>query len=400
MADAHLTDEELLDAPDAHPHLEACPGCRERREGLGRLARLLSEPDAVPRPVWPDWRAPEARARHRARAWASAAAACLLAALAWQFLGNPGASAPPAVPAEAALLQRWVQGEAPAHGVPLYLTPDCRVTLSKGSHASVRSEGAGILLRLEAGGLAWMNLGWTRISVETPFGVLQQAPGEALEAEIALMSSEPSGKGLADLLFKEASAADRPKGEVEGPCLVVGLRRGALTLERPEGPPIAMQAGQQMTVTSGGHSLRAIVPSAGPEERRAVVLNPAVPLEISGEPASLPFPGFPAGPDLPAGSGMAWEVEVMAAAPASLGVAFETAGRLRLWHLGPELGSGQWRRLRVVAREGWAQGWVDGRMLMSTDCAAESLQDSPCDRPGLVVWGSARLRQVKGEVLP
>lgn len=120
------------------------------------------------------------------------------------------------------------------------------------------------------------------------------------------------------------------------------------------------------------------------------------PLTISGNPASFPFPVLP-------GGSYAWEMEVrVPVASSSLGVAFETGGKLRLWHLGSETWAdpARWQRLRVLVRGDWAEVWADGRLLFSTEQAPRRFQDAPVSRPGLVVWGSAQVRQIRGGLLP
>lgn len=386
MPDGHLSPETLgylLEEGSAHPHLAGCTACRTELDALRQTARRLAP--RVPEPSAARWGQAEAAlagtsaaaaGRRRLARWAprvGSVAAGLLLALVWALLrGTPpapqGTAAPPAT----------LKGD----GGPLYLSPDCWTALDPGARAIQ----AGDVLRLESGRVTLCNLGWRQVSVETPLGTLRGAPGEPVQAEIRVSVPDRS---LASLFLGSAQAGDARELELE-----VSVRLGILRLETPGRPPVEIAAGRRMSLPAGGEVCWGDVPKAVAPAWILQRLDP--PLVLSGNPASFPFPALPVGDYV-------WEMEVQAqAASSSLGVAFETGGRLRLWHLGSEPwdGPARWQLLRVSVRGDWAEVWADGRLLFSTGQAARRFQDAPVAKPGLVVWGSAQVRQIRGGPLP
>ncbi len=378
MPDVHLSPEtlgELLEAGASHPHLAACPDCQATLDALRQTARKLTPP--VPEPRWREVEAAlagpateAARKRRLARRmpWA-AVAAILLLALAWPLLRS-SPPAPQVTPLPAAPEERGT----------LRFSPDCWAVLDPGTRA-VR---AGDVLRLDSGRVALTNLGWKSLSVETPLGILRGVPGEPLQAEIRMSTPDA---GLASLFLGSALAGDLPG-------LEVAVRLGRLRLEAAGRAPVEIAAGRKVSLSASGEPRWEDVPRAEAPAWALQKMEP--PLALSGNPASFPFPDLPAG-------GYVWEMEVQApAASSSLGVAFETGGKLRLWHLGSETWTGpaRWQRLRVSVRGDWAEVWADGRLLLSTEQAARRFQDAPVSKPGLVVWGDAKIRQIRGGLLP
>lgn len=358
----------------------------------------LSEPAALPPPPAAAWKAMEQRVLGEARARAArtravrygrwgglVAAAAVLAVILLRPSPDRYASVPELSHAPMATIEpsRWPVGESAVPGRALYLAPDCWVEFHPDAVARRLAHPSEARLRLERGGMTWVNRGWTAVTVETVAGRLKPALDGDLEAELSL--GPGADPGVAGLLLRSAAASDGP--------LHVAVYRGALVLERPGEAPVTVAAGRSLTLAPSGDMVWADVaprPAPQPLVRR---FDP--PRAVVGDPGSLPL-------ELPVGGAYVWEAEVRERLPSSsFGMVFPTSSRIRFWHLGvPLAGSSAWHRLRVVVRGDWAEGWVDGKLVISTDRAGSRFQDPPVAAPSLVVWGEGEVRSLSVSILP